>query len=40
VFNQPLFSSVLPAVGGAVTASDPVVFSGQAVHGSAPFKRR
>jgi hypothetical protein len=40
VFNQPLYSSVLAAVGGAVTASEPVVFSGKAVHGSAPFKRR
>jgi len=40
VFNQPLFSSVLTASGGSVTANDPVVFSGSAVHGSAPFKRR
>ncbi len=40
VFNQPLYSSVLPAAGGALTANDPVVFSGSAVHGSAPFRRR
>ena len=40
VFNQALYSSVLSTGGGAATANEPVVFSGQAVHGSAPFKRR
>jgi hypothetical protein len=39
-FNQALFSSALAATGGGVTANDPVVFSGSAVHGSAPFRRR
>ena len=38
-FNQPLYSSSVPAAGGAVTAREPVVYSGTAVHGSAPFKR-
>jgi hypothetical protein len=40
VFNQPLFSDVLTPTGGTATANDPVVFSGSAVHGSAPFRRR
>ena len=40
VFDQALYSSIVPAAGGAVTANEPVVFSGAAVHGSAPFKRR
>lgn len=39
VFDQPLFSSVLTAPGGTATANDAVVFSGSAVHGSAPFRR-
>jgi hypothetical protein len=39
-FDQRLFSDALPALGGGVTANDAVVFSGSAVHGSAPFKRR
>ena len=39
VFDQALYSSALSAGGGAVTANEPVVFSGTAVHGSAPFKR-
>lgn len=39
VFNQPLFTSTLTPTGGAAAASEPVVFFGGAVHGSAPFKR-
>jgi hypothetical protein len=38
--NQPLYSSSVPVAGGAVTAREPIVYSGAAVHGSAPFKRR
>jgi len=36
VFNQQLFSQPLSASGGAFAANEPVVFSGSAVHGSAP----
>jgi hypothetical protein len=39
LFHQPLYSTSLAATGGGAVANDAVVFSGSAVHGSAPFKR-
>jgi hypothetical protein len=40
VLNQPLFTDALtPSAGSNTSAADAVVFTGRAVHGSAPFKR-